>query len=168
MSITPLQTSYKGYHFRSRTEARWAVFLDAMSIPWSYEPDGFQLTHGRYLPDFWISTPHFGDGAGYWLEIKGAKPDRYALNALRELCMRTGHHGVMVWGEIGKTYPIEVHYDGRPPTKNKSFSPEESLFWSVIRWVQHPASRRFDRVFDRAIVAARSARFEHGESGATL
>ena len=28
-SIKPIETNYKGYRFRSRLEARWAVFFDA-------------------------------------------------------------------------------------------------------------------------------------------
>lgn len=48
-----IQTTYKGYRFRSRLEARWAVFFDAMRIPWEYEPEGYRLPDGRgYLPDF--------------------------------------------------------------------------------------------------------------------
>lgn len=35
--IKPIQTRYKGYHFRSRLEARWAVFFDALGIAWKYE-----------------------------------------------------------------------------------------------------------------------------------
>jgi hypothetical protein len=41
-------TVYKGVCFRSRLEARWAVFFDLLGWPWQYEP----LQLGRYLPDF--------------------------------------------------------------------------------------------------------------------
>ena len=30
--ITAIQTEYGGYKFRSRTEARWAVYFDALGI----------------------------------------------------------------------------------------------------------------------------------------
>jgi hypothetical protein len=33
-----------GYRFRSRLEARWAVFFDVAGIPWQYEPEGFDLS----------------------------------------------------------------------------------------------------------------------------
>ena len=53
-----IQTEYKGYLFRSRLEARWAVFFDAMGIEWEYEPEGIVLSDGtNYLPDFYL--PHF-------------------------------------------------------------------------------------------------------------
>ena len=51
--IKPIETIYKGYRFRSRLEARWAVFFDALGVKWEYEPEGFELPSGkRYLPDF--------------------------------------------------------------------------------------------------------------------
>lgn len=51
--IKPIETFYKGYRFRSRLEARWAVFFDALGVKWEYEPEGFELPSGkRYLPDF--------------------------------------------------------------------------------------------------------------------
>ena len=45
--------------FRSRLEARWAVFFDAMGIRYHYENEGYQvsLPNGeiiRYLPDFYL------------------------------------------------------------------------------------------------------------------
>jgi len=41
MTITAIPTEYAGCTFRSRLEARWAVFFDAMRIEWQYE--GAQL-----------------------------------------------------------------------------------------------------------------------------
>ena len=38
-----IQTQYQGRLFRSRLEARWAVFLDALGVRWQYEPEGFVL-----------------------------------------------------------------------------------------------------------------------------
>ena len=38
-----IQTEYKGYLFRSRLEARWAVFFDACGVDWEYEPEGYDL-----------------------------------------------------------------------------------------------------------------------------
>lgn len=52
-SIKPIETYYKGYRFRSRLEARWAVFFDALGVKYEYEPEGYCLPSGRmYLPDF--------------------------------------------------------------------------------------------------------------------
>jgi hypothetical protein len=38
-----LETHYNGYRFRSRLEARWAVFFDACGIQYRYEPEGYDL-----------------------------------------------------------------------------------------------------------------------------
>lgn len=55
--IKAIETSYKGYKFRSRLEARWAVFFDALELRWQYEPEGFELGGGfRYLPDFVLTS----------------------------------------------------------------------------------------------------------------
>lgn len=49
--ITPIETIYKGYRFRSRLEARWAVFMDACGADWEYEPEGM-LAVSYAEPDF--------------------------------------------------------------------------------------------------------------------
>lgn len=50
-----IETKYNGYKFRSRLEARWAVFFDEMGIKYEYEPEGFELSDGtKYLPDFYL------------------------------------------------------------------------------------------------------------------
>lgn len=61
MQVKP--TWYAGIQFRSRLEARWAVFFDALGIPWSYEPETFVTENGHeYTPDFQLhldwSTRH--------------------------------------------------------------------------------------------------------------
>ncbi len=61
----PIETSYKGYRFRSRLEARWAVYFDAIGLKWQYEPEGFEFKDGtRYLPDFWLPQVKM------WAEVK--------------------------------------------------------------------------------------------------
>ena len=35
--LKAIETEYKGYRFRSRLEARWAVFFDACGVKWEYE-----------------------------------------------------------------------------------------------------------------------------------
>lgn len=50
-----IETRYKGYRFRSRLEARWAVFFDEMQLDWEHEPEGFDFGYGIfYLPDFLV------------------------------------------------------------------------------------------------------------------
>lgn len=52
--IKPIETVYKGYRFRSRLEARWAVFFDAAGIQYEYEPQGYEVNGIKYLPDFYL------------------------------------------------------------------------------------------------------------------
>lgn len=73
MTIKAIETRYKGYRFRSRLEARWAVFFDALGLKWDYEPEGFELAAGRYLPDFRVEYPGRGPDEVHfqWFEVKG-------------------------------------------------------------------------------------------------
>lgn len=51
--VQAIETEYAGRRFRSRLEARWAVFLDHLDLKWLYEPQGYLLGNGeRYLPDY--------------------------------------------------------------------------------------------------------------------
>ena len=52
--IKAIETVYKGFRFRSRLEARWAVFFDQFGLRWEYEREGYDLDGVRYLPDFWL------------------------------------------------------------------------------------------------------------------
>lgn len=62
--MTPIPTMYRGVRMRSRLEARWAAFFDALGWPWLYEP---------YDLDGWI--PDFGilfDAGELVVEVKPA------------------------------------------------------------------------------------------------
>lgn len=63
--IRAIETEYNGYRFRSRLEARWAIFFRAINLDYEYELEGFQMDDIRYLPDFYIPS------IDRWLEIKG-------------------------------------------------------------------------------------------------
>ena len=70
MNIKPIKTMYKNTKFRSRLEARWAVFFDCLKINWVYEDEGYDLGNGIwYLPDFYLPT---FDG-GLHVEVKHEK-----------------------------------------------------------------------------------------------
>src|SRR4030042_1299855 len=47
-------TTYNGINFRSRIEARWAVFMDNCGVKYEYEPETFKLSSGLYVPDFFL------------------------------------------------------------------------------------------------------------------
>lgn len=66
--IKAIETRAYGYAFRSRTEARFATFLTHAGVPWEYEPEGYQLGSGWYLPDFRIRPEWAPDQV--WVEIK--------------------------------------------------------------------------------------------------
>lgn len=76
--IKAIETVYNGYRFRSRLEARWAVFFDACEIPYQYEPEGFNLGDRRYLPDFYLP---------WWKCYVEIKPDNHeAIKTGEECC----------------------------------------------------------------------------------
>lgn len=69
MAIKAIETYYNGYRFRSRLEARWAVFFDALNVRYEYEVQGFQLGDKIfYLPDFYLPN------SLAYVEIKGESP----------------------------------------------------------------------------------------------
>lgn len=71
MTIQAIETRYAGHRFRSRLEARWAVFFTALGIKWEYEPQGYLVgpDSGRtpYLPDFYLPREKL------WVEVKGSE-----------------------------------------------------------------------------------------------
>ena len=84
IAIKPIETHYKGYRFRSRLEARWAVFFDALGMKWEYEKEGYALPGGEwYLPDFWL------EGLDSWIEIKGIYPTDEETQKAGALCAGT-------------------------------------------------------------------------------
>jgi hypothetical protein len=103
MTIKAIETRYKGYRFRSRLEARWAVWLDTLGLAWEYEKQGYDLPSGPYLPDFWVPIVIFdhAPGAGYWVEIKPFMPSEEELGLFAELSLFTGHNGYLLHGNVG-------------------------------------------------------------------
>jgi hypothetical protein len=64
--LKAIETRFDGYRFRSRLEARWAVFFKTLGVRYEYEKEGYDLgAAGWYLPDFWLPEQR------YWIEIKG-------------------------------------------------------------------------------------------------
>ena len=69
MYIKPIETVYNGYKFRSRLEARWAVFFDEAGIKYEYEPEGFTDGDLCYLPDFYLPEHNI------YVEVKPHRED---------------------------------------------------------------------------------------------
>lgn len=214
MTIKAIETQYKGYRFRSRLEARWAVAFDAMGLKWEYEPEGFETElqgqKFQYLPDFKIYKT-LRSNECYWAEVKGSNEQLRAEFEKNKVMhdfggilpdyyqsYDTGKTGLILLGPIpefgdsgsilfpmlqhnkgiSKVWCVFNHYSTGTVTKASSGSIAERLalvgevhnlecdinYWDLSpSWL--PLTVR-DTSVNRALVAARSARFEHGESGA--
>ena len=166
-AIKAIETRYAGCRFRSRLEARWAVFFDALGIEWQYEPEGFELPSGWYLPDFLVTTP-----AGQaWIEVKPTEPDEPdpRWGELRG----ASNIGVYVFAEIPDPRKVQEweHYVAVCPTCSAvDLFPMADASWmpchgANLEGVAPPVhTGRHPRIL-AAYEAARSARFEHGENG---
>ena len=182
--IRPIETRYKGYRFRSRLEARWAVFFDALWVEWEYEKEGYDLGDaGCYLPDFWI---HYKAGpwpdAGEWIEIKPCEPDTVERRKMACLVEMTGHRGYIFCGCPGEgSHQIEMyqhHRAGKPKSvplaTGLTFFEENCHAGTEFEHVGLISVGFGQRPFlggdlppgslAKAFQAARSVRFEHGES----
>lgn len=180
--IKAIETVYNGYRFRSRLEARWAVFFDALGIDYQYEKEGFELKAGRYLPDFWIPDWQ------RWIEIKPEmRWDRDVLLKCADLARATGYGVFLVfgtpWPEEYCVVKLKPDYACRLPAAEIAqfaecrrcdgiclqYYPDSG--WGEIgthtcgdhdKW---PTSDANSAVLMDAFRAARQARFEHGERG---
>jgi len=95
--IAAIPTEYMGTLFRSRLEARWAVFFDFMGIKWQYEPQCFEKEYEqviKYLPDFYL--PQFD----CWAEVKGTQNN---LNADWDSKMKhiLDYHPSPIYNSVG-------------------------------------------------------------------
>lgn len=91
--IKAIETKYAGVLFRSRTEARWAIFFDALGIPWEYEKEGYEIAGVKYLPDFWLPS------VDMFAEVKGKPFDRGEVNLCVQLNNQTGFEVLMLVGQ---------------------------------------------------------------------
>lgn len=196
--IKAIETSYKGYRFRSRLEAKWAVFFDALGVKWDYEPEGFEFGGGvRYLPDFWLP------GLGIWVEVKppGGLSDSDAAKVLGLSYAADAPvyvtHGAP--GDLGELHYVvasmmesELSDQSCPAVMDWSShsQPQGLRIWVPIQNSgderNYPTGKFFfkesslglgedDQDSEElwsmcwgAVKASRSARFEFGESGARL
>ncbi len=126
-----LETKYRGINFRSRVEARWAIFMDEMKVKWIYEPEAYDLGDGLYyLPDFWLP------GLKCFYEIKGDCPTHEeALKAMR-LSAFTKHPVYIQFD-----FPTQPEGDPRSRESAYKYFPEggeDHEYW----WIQCPQCRK--------------------------
>jgi hypothetical protein len=81
--VRAIETQYAGHRFRSRLEARWAVFFNTLGIKWHYEEEGYELPSGRYLPDFRLESGALIGQSDLWVEVKGRFSHRDFIRTIR-------------------------------------------------------------------------------------
>lgn len=163
MQHRAIETRYKGYRFRSRLEARWAVFFDTLGLTWEYEPEGFELSGGRrYLPDFRLVV---AGGVPLYVEVKPQGPmtqtDKDKIQAFARLVQGDDQDTglIVVRGDpmAADAFLFGV-FDGQRKAGPLSFD-DYANTWCLL-------SRKPAETVKAAAFDARGARFEHGESGA--
>lgn len=89
--IQPKPTTYQGQLFRSRLEARWAVYLDNTPniLTWKYEPHVIKSKNGwTYTPDFLVTFYVDGHSQRLYLECKptfiSVDYDKFLLQIVKE------------------------------------------------------------------------------------
>jgi hypothetical protein len=152
--LKAIETRFKGCRFRSRTEARWAVYFDAIGTPWQYEKEGFDLPSGKYLPDFWLPQVEM------WAEVKPVEltPVEYRLAA--ELAALSQRAFLMLVGppENKPYWAIEPGGEECSYSLTGTCLDEDRFYSSPCVDDEFPDA-------GKAVEVARSARFEFGQSG---
>ena len=184
-ALIPINTEYLGFRFRSRLEARVAVFLHSARIEFEYEIEGFRLPSGPYLPDFWLPGMSLrgGESNGCWLEVKPADIEsNHPL--LQELGEASGKPAILCCG-----LPNSYRTICDPRTKCSDNMFQIYPWWdNCMQFVKcyscgavkiefmesnymhcHKCGEKADDEHPdlvAAMMAASKARFEHGENGA--
>lgn len=214
--IKAIETRYAGCRFRSRLEARWAVFFDRLNIPWEYEPQGYLVGpeggQTPYLPDFYLPREKL------WVEVKGSEEQldvQLLVNASvphygLPNCSWYGEYWVsmLILGPIGRpgritekdsgthvgyslpthallsfrkgcvfqgtAYFTEAGVDANPGMGGGAvgsdgpdvYEDDRGRKWGNLVGGGSLISDGYSPSVTAAYLSARSARFEHGESGA--
>lgn len=192
--IRAIETRYAGCRFRSRLEARWARFFDFIGVRWEYEKEGFNLGKSEaYLPDFWL--PDLGiwyeiKGVLHWVdrtpEFK-TSPELELMRSFRDhgvaCCLSEGLPGEhRVWwfgwdlnessGGCSEDRGRWTFASNNKPIIRLAYLSDAAkeiytneLYENALSWVHLPEqSGSFFKMLE-AEIAAKSARFEYGESG---
>lgn len=163
MGMKAIPTDWGGWLFRSRLEARWAIFFTALALPFVYEPEGYDLgAAGWYLPDFWLPL------VSMWAEVKPQPFDETERHRCAELARQSGFPCLLLVG-----VPAIRPYWAVLPTgelvdyaiSNYHSCPQhEHRFFASLGFDEQ--DERFAIMFgdmEEAAKAAKAVRFEHGE-----
>lgn len=172
-TIQALETRYRGYRFRSRLEARWAVYFDTIRVTWEYEVQGYDLGDGLYyLPDFWLPQVNL------WAEVKPGAFTADEIEKAARLATKTQHNVLTLVGPPAlRCYPAVLWRDGEEGeageidgeyclTRHHGYPQTESRFFAypgIRDGDEDEYARSFPDMLE-GVLAARSARFEHGET----
>jgi len=182
--IKAIETRYKGYRFRSRLEARWAVFFDTLGIEWRYEVEGFDVNGRPYLPDFFLPA------LGIYVEVKAnaqaAEPHTDLFSGFSETVAPLMVVVDLPFEKFGRLYSMDATcgsggnadfdalldvVDGAPVVLfvSEAHSDCRTLYspsYEVITAKAFPCHKDMhpSRLWWRAREAAKSARFEYGEA----
>ena len=165
-----IETVYKGYRFRSRLEARWAVYLDVIGWQWEYEPEGFEFDDGtRYLPDFKVNCSE-----PFWIEVKATQPTFEEKRKASLLV--SGSKLPLIWA-IGLPEPIAMASDlplmawdedtGIVVLNGGTIDAYCFTKWNRIGWGMGELNEP-DAHTTEACIEAKKARFEFGERGGPI
>lgn len=177
-NLSAISTRYDGYKFRSRLEARWAVFFNTLNIDYQYEKEGYELPSGElYLPDFYL--PDIGlrstEKSNLWVEIKG-EYSKDEWDTFSEFLKAKNENGAFLTGDVTNDWNVEANYE----------APRWDNFMIFVKCtdcgrIKYEFSEgnymscescggkcEYDNPdIETAVENARSARFEHGESPST-
>lgn len=180
MEFKAIETVYNGYRFRSRLEARWAVFFNAAGIKYEYEPEGFDLGGGLYyLPDFriWVNCRNYPGEPTYrpiYVEVKGYMDDE-SKNKIEKF----GQELIVLTNipadhkEYFDQYCLyRKNVDGFCGYNNFRYidGDEYCAFFTLDNgnvWIAGSDHDQWDggKLMDDCLLKSRQARFEHGERG---
>jgi hypothetical protein len=158
MTIKPIETRYKEFLFRSRIEARYAIFLDCMGFVWEYEAEGYNLDGILYLPDFWLPDVRmFAEVKPTIEKVEFSKVKALAKNSLRPVLLLVGlpdfrNYDAIQYDTVNKIFET-IDY-----SLVSKFYPERFPGGNYIN-IQSKSSYGVD--YELAVIAAKSARFEH-------
>lgn len=158
IELQAIDTHYKGYLFRSRLEARWAVFFDEMGLEWGYEDEGYKLPSGKYyLPDFHLTE------LDIYIEVKPKVLTKDELSLCLELSnfIVTPKHGIDII--LCEGLPSEKPY--RTVLNGNVFVPVVFMHKDSYFYPFYQSDEKNERIHDliltkRASIKATEARFE--------